>query len=65
MAVITLADPWTYRTPMVTIDYPAGTHEVSDQIAAAAPVQPDTQEADNDASETAPRAPRGPRAPQG
>lgn len=27
--------PWTYRTPTVTIDYPAGEFQVSDEIAAA------------------------------
>lgn len=36
MKTITLAEPWTYLTPAVTIDYPAGTHEVDDDIAAAA-----------------------------
>lgn len=32
---ITLTAPWTYRTPMVTIDYTAGDHDVADEIAAA------------------------------
>lgn len=37
MKTIKLESPWTYRTPEVTIDYPAGEHEVTDKIAAAAP----------------------------
>lgn len=37
MKTITLAKPWTYRTPLVTVEYTAGTHEVTDAIAAAAP----------------------------
>lgn len=37
MKTIKLAEPWTYRTAEVTIDYPAGEHEVTDRIAAAAP----------------------------
>ena len=39
----TITGPWTYRTPTVTIDYPAGEHEVSAEIAAAfsgAPAEP-------------------------
>lgn len=35
MTTITITEPWTYRTPEVTIDYPAGEHEVSADIAAA------------------------------
>ena len=33
MTTIELAQPWTYRTPLTTIDYEAGTHEVFDYIA--------------------------------
>jgi hypothetical protein len=36
---ITLAEPWTYRTPLVTITYPAGEHTVTPVIAAAALMQ--------------------------
>lgn len=37
MKTIKLKDPWTYRTPEVTIDYAAGEHQVTDAIAAQAP----------------------------
>jgi len=37
MTKIRLSRPWTYRTPELTIDYPAGEHEVAAAIAAAAP----------------------------
>lgn len=39
----TITGPWTYRTPTVTIDYPAGEHEVAPEIAAVftGPAQPD------------------------
>lgn len=33
---LTLEKPWTYLTPLVTIDYPAGTHIVRKEIGAAA-----------------------------
>lgn len=33
---ITLEADWTYRTPSVTIDYAAGDHDVSEEIADAA-----------------------------
>lgn len=36
MKTLTLAEPWSYRTALVTIDYPAGDHEVADDIHAAA-----------------------------
>lgn len=65
MATIKLAKAWTYRTPQITIDYAPGTHEVSDEIAAAAPVtEPEKDEADG-SSDTAPRAPRTPRKTEG
>lgn len=35
MATINLKEPWTYRTPLVTIPFPAGTHEVADEVAEA------------------------------
>ena len=48
MTQITLAEPWTYRTPAITVTYPAGTHEVAPDIAAAAPVtETETEEADD------------------
>lgn len=56
MPTITLSEPWTYRTPLVTITYPAGTHEVGEDIAAQAPTQPE-ESADGD-RDPAPRAPR-------
>lgn len=40
MPTITLAEPWTYRTALATIEFPAGAHEVSEAIAALAPAQP-------------------------
>lgn len=36
MQTINLAEPWSYRTPLVTIDFPAGSHEVDDAVAQAA-----------------------------
>lgn len=36
MKTLTLAKPWSYVTPQVTIDYGAGTHEVTDLIHTAA-----------------------------
>lgn len=36
MPKITLAAPWTYHSIPLTIDYPAGEHEVADVIADAA-----------------------------
>lgn len=36
MPQIKLEQPWTYRTPAKTIDYPAGEHEVFQYIADAA-----------------------------
>lgn len=57
MPTITLSEPWTYRTPAVTVEYPAGTHEVAPDIAAAAPVTQTEETADGDRI-AAPRAPR-------
>lgn len=36
MKTIILAAPWVCRTPLVTVEYPAGEHSVSDDIAAQA-----------------------------
>lgn len=63
MPTITLARPWTYCTPLVTVEFPAGAHEVSADIAAAAPIP--TEETDNGNRIAAPRAPRGARTPEG
>lgn len=64
MPTIKLAQPWTYRTPLATIDFPAGEHEVSTDIAAAAPAQP-VEETDDGHRIAAPRAPRRARTPEG
>ncbi|NBC37361.1 hypothetical protein GTZ99_12450 [Novosphingobium sp. FSY-8] len=68
MTKITLAQPWTYRTPLVTIDFPAGAHEVDEAIAAAAPPLPEPElelEAVDGDHPATPRAPRTARAPKG
>jgi hypothetical protein len=57
MPTITLSQPWKYCTPLMTIDFLAGTHEVSEEIYQAAPVQPVEETADGDRTAT-PRAPR-------
>lgn len=54
MKIIKLAAPWTYRTAEVTIDYPAGEHEVTDKIAAAAPKE--TRDGGRTAKASTPRA---------
>lgn len=36
MSMMTLEEPWTYRTPLVTIRYPAGSHRVKREIHTAA-----------------------------
>jgi hypothetical protein len=64
MPIIKLSTPWTYCTPLATIDFPAGEHEVSDEIAAAAPAQPE-METDDGHRIAAPRAPRRSRALEG
>lgn len=48
---IKLAEAWTYRTPQKTVHFPSGEHEVSAEIAAAAPKVKD--EDDGEASKTA------------
>ena len=55
LVTMTLAAPWSYVTPQVTIDFPAGAHEVDAAIAAAAPKNKETADGDGIA---APRAPR-------
>jgi hypothetical protein len=60
---ITLAEPWTYRTPLVTISYPAGVHAVPDDIAAAAPQHETPEETDGPIA--TPRAPRRSRKTKG
>lgn len=45
MPKITLAQPWKYCTPLATVDYPAGEHDVSEAIAAAALADPAAQAA--------------------
>lgn len=45
MPQITLTQPWAYRTPLATVDYPAGEHDVSDEVAAAALADPAAQAA--------------------
>lgn len=60
MASITLESAWTYRTPQVTINYPAGTHEVSQEVADKAPITKDVGDGDTDqlAAGNAPRTTR-------
>ena len=58
---IRLETAWTYRTPMVTIDYPAGEHDVGEEIHAAAVTAGAHKEADDgngDAADNPPRAAR-------
>lgn len=64
MPTIKLAEPWTYRTPLVTRPFKRGTHEVSDEIAAAAPQPEEEQETPDGDRTTAPRAPRRSRKAQ-
>lgn len=68
---ITLAEPWTYRTPLVTIEYPAGVHTVAEPIAAAALmhapaalIETEKEEANGNRI-AAPRTPRRARTPEG
>lgn len=66
MPMITLAEPWTYRTALVTVEYPAGEHEVDDATAAAALVQApaaliETEAGKDDAHGDRIAAPRAPR----
>ncbi|WP_310533129.1 hypothetical protein [Novosphingobium sp.] len=64
MATITLAQAWTYRTPMVTINYGAGTHEVPDIVQTAAidaGVTETDEGTDNGDRNSTPRPPRAAR----
>ena len=36
MAWAELSEPWTYRSPLVTIKYPAGKHNLSAEVEEAA-----------------------------
>jgi hypothetical protein len=36
MMKIKLTETWTYRTPLITVDYPAGEHDMTKEAAAAA-----------------------------
>lgn len=56
MATIELNEPWTYRTPEKTINYPAGKHEVFQYIADQAEAEGVTtkkEEADGDRKQPA------------
>ena len=58
MPTITLKTAWTYRTPAVTIDYGAGTHEVAPAVHAEAVKQgvhaEEGNDDDNGAAKTGP-----------
>lgn len=66
---ITLAEPWTYRTPLVTIEYAAGVYAMPEPIAAAALIEApaaliETEETP-DGPPATPRAPRRSRKAEG
>lgn len=66
MPTITLAEPWTYRTPLLTVRYEAGEHDVIEEVAASAPTALKTeQEADDGNRNTAASAPRRSRKAKG
>jgi hypothetical protein len=55
-----ITGPWNYVTPQVTIDYPAGEHEVSTEIAAAfAASNPEKETTNGDQGPATPRPARG------
>lgn len=59
MKTINLAAPWSHHTIAVTTDYPAGSHEVSEAVHAAAVLAGvHTEEEDHGDRIAAPRAPR-------
>lgn len=62
---ITLAEPWSFHSIMQTVDYPAGTHEVSDEIHAAAIEVGVHKEKSHGDGVTANGAARTTRSPQG
>lgn len=47
MQKIKLERPWTYRTPLVTVDYSAGEHDVTDAVASAFAAEHPTEENDD------------------
>jgi hypothetical protein len=62
MPAITLASPWTYRTVQTTIDYPAGQHDVSHEVAAQAEAEGVIEKEPEDGATDGPAAPRKTRA---
>jgi hypothetical protein len=50
MKTITLKSAWTYRTVERTIEFPAGDHEVTNEIAAAAEAEGVTPKEEADGS---------------
>ncbi|MFN3474083.1 MAG: hypothetical protein ACK4ZW_08565 [Blastomonas sp.] len=63
---ITLEAPWTYRTPLRTVTYPAGVHDVTQPIAKAALADGVIAEEPDDGQGTAATAaPRRTRKTQG
>ena len=64
MQTIKLARKWSYVTPTKTIDYPAGEHEVSNEIAERAAAEGATEKANGDGAAKASSA-RGPVPPKG
>lgn len=60
MKTINLSAAWSYRSPLTTIDFGPGEHEVDDAIAAAF-----EKEEDHGRRHSKARAPRRPDAPQG
>jgi len=62
LETITLAQDWTYRTPLVTVDYTAGTHSVLPMIAQAARDAGMIEQENSDGDANVPPAPRKARA---
>jgi hypothetical protein len=62
MQTITLAAPWTYRTVLKTIEYPAGQHEVTNEVAAQAEAEGVIEKESDDGTANRPAAPRVSRA---
>jgi hypothetical protein len=60
MKTLTLDAPWTYRTAIETIDFPAGKHKVRADIAEA-----HERETSDGHRTAAPSAPGGAAAPEG
>jgi hypothetical protein len=58
MKTLKLDKPWTYRTPLVTVEYSAGEHEVTDAIAAAYAAEHEEKADDGAATATPARAAR-------